>query len=544
MLKRLIGPMLAVAAAAGAPAHAEERIALVIGNSQYQAVGWELTNPASDARLIADVLEDLDFRVDLRIDASLVEIEDAFAAHGDRLADAGSDAVGVVYYAGHAIQSQGRNYLLPVDQEIHSEQDVWRKGAQLSLAMEHLQAAGNHTNLIILDACRNNPLPSTARGAPNGLAQSQRTGGVLIAYATAPGQTATDGTGENSPFTQALADLLPTPGLPAELLFKRVGDRVLVLTGRVQQPWYESGLTGEDFCFGGCERLPAGVIAPPPGFIEEPGAPNVEVDPEDLLWEVTQLVGSSESLTIYLDRYPGGRHAAAARRQLEQLAAQSLRTAPNPNDPETLAARVREAQALLGAMGYEPGPLDGQVGMRTAIAVDEFRRNFNLDLSDEIDRAFLEALRGALGEGHRSPSAAPPSTALAAVVPPRQDAVAMIATPIPSGTPIARPTSEDLIGRWCDSRGVRVNGPDQPPAELSVTRNRLTFSWPGGARERYDIATITPNDGTVQVEWRVGQELMVTEFGEFTEDSVTQVRGRRVGDGAWSVYGRVFHRCD
>src|SRR5690606_38108499 len=142
---------------------------------------------------------------------------------------------------------------IPVDQEIQTEQDVWRKGAQLSLAIEYLQSAGNRVNFIILDACRNNPLPSTARAAGGGgLAQEQRTGGLLVAYATAPGRTAMDGTGANSPFTQALADLLPTPGLPAEILFKRVGDRVLRMTGREQQPWYESGLSGEDFCFAGC----------------------------------------------------------------------------------------------------------------------------------------------------------------------------------------------------------------------------------------------------------------------------------------------------
>jgi hypothetical protein len=542
MLNRLIGPLLAAAAAIGAPAHAEERVALVIGNSAYEMRGWALTNPANDARLIAGVLEDLEFDVDLRTDVTLEEIEEAFAAHGERLTRAGEDAVGLVYYAGHAIQSQGRNYLLPVDQEIQSEQDVWRKGAQLSLAMEYIALSENQINFIILDACRNNPLPSTARGAPNGLAQSQRTGGVLVAYATAPGQTATDGDGTNSPFTQALADLLPTPGLPAELLFKRVGDRVLTLTGRVQQPWYESGLSGEDFCFAGCAFPTSEARTLPPAT---PAAPEITVDPEELLWEVTELVGTGDSLSIYLDRYPNGRHAADARGRLEALAAQTRRTAPAapaPDDPQVTAARAREAQALLGAMGYEPGPLDGQLGMRTAIAVDNFRRAYDLELTDGIDDALVAALRTALAEGHRSPYAA--ATLVAVAAPPPQSAVAMIAAPAPTGTPILTPQREDLYGRWCDSRGVRANGPNQPPTELIVSRNRLSYAWPGGDRENYDIAEISPTGGVVEVEWLVGQERMVTEFGAFTEDSVTQIRGRRVGEGIWNEYGRVFHRCE
>jgi hypothetical protein len=544
MLKRLFGPLLAAAAAISAPARAEERVALVIGNSAYEARGWSLANPANDARLIADALEALDFDVDLRIDTSLEEIEEAFAAHGERLTEAGTDAVGLVYYAGHAIQSQGRNYLLPVDQEINSEQDVWRKGAQLSLALEYIEAAANQVNFIILDACRNNPLPSTVRGAPTGLAQSSRMGGVLVAYATAPGQTATDGSGGNSPFTQALADLLPTPGLPAELLFKRVGDRVLVVTGRVQQPWYESGLSGEDFCFAGCESAPAESQTVPPSVVEPLGAPAVEVDPEELFWEVAQLVGTREGLATYLDRYPEGRHAGTAREQLAALAAQSQRTAPAPEDPRAVTARIREAQVLLAAMGYEPGPLDGQLGMRTAVAVDSFRRAHDLDLTDDIDSRFLDALRSALGEGHRALFEETAVASLAGPTPPQQSAVAMIASPAPTGTPIALPRNEDLYGRWCDSRGVRASGPDQPPTELSVTRTRLTYAWPDGDEERYDIAAITPSGEALEVEWLVGSERMVTVFSAFTEDSVTQLRGRRVGEGTWNEYGRVFRRCD
>ena len=234
-------------------AFAEKRVALVMGNSQYQATGWQLANPENDARLVADTLKDIGYDVTLVLNADEDEMEDAFAAHGARLRAAGTDAVGVFYFAGHGIQSEGYNYLIPVDANARTEQDIWRQAPRLGQALQQIRSAGNSVNFVILDACRNNPLPSASRSVGGGgLASVKRSSGLLIAYATEPGFTAADGAGTNSPFSQALADVLPVQGLIAEQVFKRVADRVHAATGGAQTPFYNSGLTGEDYCFAGC----------------------------------------------------------------------------------------------------------------------------------------------------------------------------------------------------------------------------------------------------------------------------------------------------
>lgn len=231
----------------------ENKIALVVGNSQYEMPGWALNNPANDARLMADVLERVGFQVTVAIDLDEEEMEDAFAEHGARLSHAGADAIGVFYYAGHGVQSQGYNYLIPVDARAQTEQDVWRQAPRLGDALQYIRAAGNPVNFIILDACRNNPLPSAGRDLSGGLAPVSRANGLLISYATEPGYTAADGDRSNSPFTEALAAVMPTEGLIAEQVFKRVADRVRLATNGAQNPFYNSGLTGADFCFSSCD---------------------------------------------------------------------------------------------------------------------------------------------------------------------------------------------------------------------------------------------------------------------------------------------------
>lgn len=236
-------------------AFAEARIALVIGNSKYQTTGWALLNPENDARLMKDALEGVGFQVTLLLNASEDDMEDAFAAHGNRLRTAGKDAVGLIYFAGHGIQSEGYNYLIPVDANARTEQDVWAQAPRLGQALQHVRAAGNGINFVILDACRNNPLPSSSRSAGSGgLAPVARSRGLLVSYSTEPGFTATDGSGTNSPYTLALANVIGQDGLIAEQVFKRVADQVHQATGGAQTPFYNSGLIGEDFCFGDCDQ--------------------------------------------------------------------------------------------------------------------------------------------------------------------------------------------------------------------------------------------------------------------------------------------------
>lgn len=254
MLRRKLAALCLATSALALPTIAEERIALVIGNSEYQQTGWALANPVDDANLIKETLETLGFEVILVENATEDAMEESFQTFGAKLSEGGKDAIGVFYYAGHGVQSQGLNYLVPVDASASTEQDLWRQAPRLGDALQYINAAGNDVNFVILDACRNNPLPSANRDVSGGLAPVGRARGLLIAYATEPGFTASDGAGGHSPFTEALAAVLPTSGLIAEQVFKRVADRVNIATEGAQTPFYNSGLTGEDICFSSCEN--------------------------------------------------------------------------------------------------------------------------------------------------------------------------------------------------------------------------------------------------------------------------------------------------
>jgi len=248
-MRRVILGLLSLCMASAASA---ERIATIIANSDYEHTGWDLPNPVRDGDLMKTALEAADFDVVLIKNADEDDLEEAFVRHGQRLQSAGQEAVGFFYFAGHGIQSGRYNYLVPVDMVAKTEQDVWAQAPRLGLLFDAIEYAGNDTNFIVLDACRDNPLPSATRGGPRGLQARGHSRGTLIAYSTTPGNVAADGDGEYSPFAAALARFLPEPGVTAETLFRRVASAVELQTDMAQQPWVESGLRGADFCFGGC----------------------------------------------------------------------------------------------------------------------------------------------------------------------------------------------------------------------------------------------------------------------------------------------------
>ncbi len=221
-------------------AREEPKIALLIGNSAYREA--PLRNPVNDVRAMAKTLRELGFTVLAHENTSKRAMETAILEFGRRLADGG---VGFFYYAGHGLQVRGRNYLVPVDADIESEASTRIAAVDVDLLLEQMNEARNRVNVVILDACRNNPFERRLRGASKGLAAVDAARGTLIAYATAPGSVAADGEGANGLYTEELLKALRVPGLKVEEVFKQVRVGVTTRSKGAQTPWESSSLTGD-----------------------------------------------------------------------------------------------------------------------------------------------------------------------------------------------------------------------------------------------------------------------------------------------------------
>src|SRR6185369_17204933 len=190
------------------------RVALVVGNGKY--IDAALPNAVNDGADVAKELKAAGFTVIQRENASLKEMHLALREFGDKLT---RNATGVFYFAGHGMQVRGRNYLVPVDADIAREDEVQFSAMDLAAVMEKLDSARNPVNLVILDACRNNPFGKRFTASAQGLAQVEAPPGTLIAFATAPGSVAADGSGRNGLYTHHLLEQMKKPGAPIEETF-------------------------------------------------------------------------------------------------------------------------------------------------------------------------------------------------------------------------------------------------------------------------------------------------------------------------------------
>jgi Caspase domain len=224
------------------------KVALVIGNGSYQAMP-SLQNPPNDANLMASKLSELGFDIVRIIDGDRRSFYDGLTLFGRKAQ--GVD-IALVFYAGHGVQVNGRNWLLPVDAQIEASTDLPAQAIKANDLLDIMETSGARLKLVFFDACRNNPLPrSLSRGSNNGLARLEaNAAGMMIAFATSPGDVALDGSGQNSPFTEALARLIDTPDLEVRHLMGRVRESVYTSTGERQLPWLNEALIGE-FYFGG-----------------------------------------------------------------------------------------------------------------------------------------------------------------------------------------------------------------------------------------------------------------------------------------------------
>jgi tetratricopeptide (TPR) repeat protein len=265
------------------------RVALVIGNGAYK-VGSTLRNPVNDATDIATTLRELGFdRVILKTDADLRTMDTALSEFFEELK---KGSVGLFYYAGHGMQSEGENYLVPVDAEVEIEQDLRFKTLPLGQVLGRMEAAGNDMNIVILDACRNNPFARSWRSTQQGLAGINAPQGLVIAYATAPGSVAADGGGRNGTFTEALLRRIKTPGENILTLFNQVSNDVARTTSDRQLPYVTFAGVGE-FAFNPTQSTPTQSTPNVPVQTPNPSPAAVQPQSTD---PVTSTIASSSSV--------------------------------------------------------------------------------------------------------------------------------------------------------------------------------------------------------------------------------------------------------
>ncbi len=225
----------------------EKRYALVIGNSAYPKTIGALKNPVNDATDMAKELQNSNFQVDLLTNATYGQIRAALLKFKEKI-DAGDPekTVALFYFAGHGLQHEQENYLVPIDAAVEFEDDISRYCFPAQrMVLANMERSNARMNILILDACRNNPFPALNRSVEQGLGEMRRARGSFIAYATAPGSVASDGSGRNGLYTQELLKAIRKPGLTIEQVFKEVRSNVLRLSGDKQNTWDSSNIIGE-----------------------------------------------------------------------------------------------------------------------------------------------------------------------------------------------------------------------------------------------------------------------------------------------------------
>lgn len=330
------------------PAHAEKRVALVVGNAAYQNV-TRLDNPRNDAILMAETLQGLGFTLiggKAQLDLDKPSLDLAVQTFGRQIQ--GAD-VTLFYYAGHGVQVAGSNYLVPVNANPTREADVDFQMVDVNLVLRQMQGSGTKLNMVILDACRNNPFGSRGlRASDGGLAQMRAPEGTLISYATQPGSVAQDGSDGNSPYTRALASTVREPGLDIFQTFNRVGLAVKRATGGSQQPWVSSSPIDGTFYFAAPADVVALALPKPAQEVRPPDTPRLDLD----------RLAISDSTKL---------------------------------NPANDSAKLKEISDRLYELNFDPEPLTSKNGIK--LALRDFETRSNLPATGEPTEGLLQRLR-------------------------------------------------------------------------------------------------------------------------------------------------------
>ena len=331
------------------PARADKRIALVIGNSAYKNIS-RLDNPANDAKLMASTLRRLGFTLignGAQVDLDKAAFDNVAQNFGRQLQ--GAD-VGLFYYAGHGVQVSGSNYLVPVNANPTREADIDFQMVDVNIVLRQMQGSGTRLNLVILDACRNNPFGGGGmRSVNRGLAQMYAPEGTLISYATQPGSVAQDGADGNSPYTKALAQTISKTGLDIFQAFNEVGLSVKRATGGTQQPWVSSSPIDGAFYF----------VAPPSAVPTSAANSPRREDEATQAWTAAKDTTNTAVLEAFIKRFPDSFYSDLARARLDELKKTQIATVspavplPPRNAPQPDSGNAGALTNL--ALQYEEG---------------------------------------------------------------------------------------------------------------------------------------------------------------------------------------------
>ncbi|PIT05032.1 caspase (peptidase) [Bradyrhizobium nitroreducens] len=399
-MRKLLGFCQLLLAAAllfgSGPAFAGNRVALVLANSAYRHAP-SLANPVNDGAVMAKTLKEAGFDVvDFRQDLSALDTRRVLREFADttRTAD-----IAVVYYAGHGIEVEGSNYLIPVDAKLERDTDVYDEALSLDRVLVAVEPA-KQLRLVILDACRDNPFGRTmkrtvaSRGIGRGLAQVEPTSpNTLIAYSAKAGFTAQDGDGANSPFTVALSRHLTTPGLDVRRAFGYVRDDVLKSTGNKQEPFVYGSLGGEDVPLVPVKVAAAATAAP---------VVNRQADMRRD-YELALQVGNKPAWEAFLAQHPDGFYANLAKLQIDKLQAEQAHAAAVEKAKQAEAERDR--LAALGAQkdAQAKAAADAKAAEQAQLAAQKAK--------EQAQQQAAAAEQQRVNLAAAAPSAAPASTA-------------------------------------------------------------------------------------------------------------------------------------
>ncbi|MEK6593822.1 MAG: caspase family protein, partial [Pseudomonadota bacterium] len=331
------------------------KLALVVGNSKYKEA--PLKNPANDARAIGETLRQTGFEVTVKLDAGRAELAAAVQTYVQELAK--RKGVGLFYFAGHGVQLAWRNYMLPVDADIDTVADIPTQAVEVGGLLKGIGSAANPLNVIILDACRDNPFGGLRGVDHKGLSQMDAPLSTLLAYATSPGNTASDGDGVNGLYTENLLKEIKVPAAKIEDVFKRVRLGVRRRSNGQQIPWESTSLE-EDFYF------------LPPKELKRISEQEQEkqFNEELVIWEKIKESKEPGPLEDYLRKYPGGRFAELAQFQLDRVLARlgekKIEIAPSQGNPFTKGtARIDTSFKVGDSYSYREIDLFTKLDTRT-----------------------------------------------------------------------------------------------------------------------------------------------------------------------------------